>query len=657
MRSILTNWLRMPYREDAVFGLTFLLLLLVPLAFFPLFVESYETAKYPLFLLFSSIGFLTLFIKKEIFINKIAIIGLILLWIFYLLSTIFSLDIINSLVGLVGRYTNSLFFITAFLFFVVLIWNAVKGDENRRLTLLRVLVFDGIAIAILGLFQSFGYAYYGGTGEEIRTIIPSFTGNQNYSSMFLVAVIPAIIILFDKATNNWARYYYISSAILVTLSVITSGSRGAILGLVTTCVIFLGIALLKKFPIKYTLSTVFVLVLCVGLYLSFNPYLRSPIVKDGVTTSESTIEFRYIIWGETFNIISRYPFLGTGTGNFPAAIQFSQNPALVSNYTNDDVHNLILQIAVTIGLPAIFLFISLFLLSLARSWRNTSPSSPTSIWVISSMVGVLIAACFNPVSIAVWVVLGLLIAFGTSFHLKSLSLQLRLKILPITMGVIVLIASILFIFSETFYHLGLAKHQNKDFQGSVKLLKLSLLFNPTQLLAPKYLVYGNINNGEDPDRISKQINEMSTLHPLNGAVQKNAGDLYYLLYTKTGDANNLDKMDLMYKQAMGLYTLVPDLYVSVAYGYYKSNRFNDSINVLNRGLLYADDSQSFYICILKAKIYLLQGQKEEGLKTLKRANGFTTNNNKFIKNFIGQVEQSNDVANLPFPVHFPEIQL
>ncbi|MEK7161977.1 MAG: hypothetical protein AAB729_04805, partial [Patescibacteria group bacterium] len=137
----LINKFRLPFREDNVFSLLFLLVLSVPLAFTIYTRENFETVKYALWLMLLGAAIFLLGLKSGALEGKNNLKTfprlpalLLLAFIFFIsLSTIFSPDRINSIFGFYYLFANSLLFYG--------LWGATifvlmfKGGRQRLLVL------------------------------------------------------------------------------------------------------------------------------------------------------------------------------------------------------------------------------------------------------------------------------------------------------------------------------------------------------------------------------------------------------------------------------------------------------------------------------------------------------------------------------------------
>src|SRR5258708_2801834 len=107
--------LRLPFREDKLFGVVLLLILVVPWAFSIVNYEKFETLKISLWLVLLVVALLV-FLKHQTFkaysYNPGFLTILAIFLLLNILSTVFSIDKASSIFDFNLRFTNSLMFYT-----------------------------------------------------------------------------------------------------------------------------------------------------------------------------------------------------------------------------------------------------------------------------------------------------------------------------------------------------------------------------------------------------------------------------------------------------------------------------------------------------------------------------------------------------------------
>lgn len=649
-------WLHIPNREDNLFSLVFAIVLSVPITFVLFFPEGFETVKYPLFIFLVGLGGLILAFRKQLYFEKKILVLLGLFWLLNLLSAIFALDQINSFIGLYGRYTGSVFFVTGWVLFILLLLNAVKHEEPRRMTLLRVLVFNALIVAVYGLAQYFDFGYYAGLERPVRPIIPSTIGNQNFYAMFLATAVPAVILLWHYAQSKWASLYYFVTVVLIVWSLVMSGSRGGVLGLAVTSVIFMFLAIFRKYPKFLWRGMLGVLILAGVFYVAFFAGTRSDSSAGVSANAQYTTQTRYIIWSDSVKIVDEFPLLGTGSGNFFIAFEGLGNIALSGNERFDDAHNFALNIAVTNGIPALLTFLIILGITALFSWRETKFQRASALWVISALTGLVVAMSFNPVSISIWMVLALLVAFAFSYSTIKRDLNLSYKFVLLGPSVIIMIFALLFISSETLAVYGKRAYKEASFAKSERLLSVASKLNPYNTSAIVHLVGSKIRLGHPEETIENGISKILAQHPKSSGIYKTSADLNYMLYRNTQNPEHKNRVFEIYDQAIMLEPNFAVLYGSAAYAAYKLEEPELAMSYLNKQLSLPDNDLYPYSWILRGKLMQEAGKKEETIHAIEKAYS-QMKDQTVIKVFLEEARATDDITKLKFPVYLPDVEI
>ncbi|MCM8779666.1 MAG: O-antigen ligase family protein [Candidatus Omnitrophica bacterium] len=219
------------------------------------------------------------------------------------LSIIFSQ---NKLISLQDSYKYT----AAFLLFFV----TASLPKKDKLLLIRVLLFSGLIISILAVYQYFfgikhtlDYILKNSLStpfaldllESKRVFFPFVT--PNILGGYLAMILPLSFIYKDK-------YFFIA---LLLLAILLTKSLGALSSLLLAIIIYLH---LEKKIDKRKIIFLFLLSLAIGLIF----ILRSAGVKQHLGPFFSVSE-RISYWKDAWKIILQYPLSGVGIGNFSLA--------------------------------------------------------------------------------------------------------------------------------------------------------------------------------------------------------------------------------------------------------------------------------------------------------------------------------------------------
>jgi O-antigen ligase len=230
------------------------------------------------------------------------------------------------------------------------------------------------------------YAYY---GEQISLRMFSLFPDSHSFPQFILLGLPVIFALalkkFEGINLNLKKLYRTRTGLiivwvpLVFLAAILTGTRGiwaASLGVAGFGFILMGIFKRigiqenRKIIFKYMLSylVLFFLLFSIALPLTASPQFQLYKMDSGLLTKRvgSIINFgetsnkeRIRIWKLSLESIKKHPLLGVGLGNFPVVL----NQDLSLAKAGSSAHNIYLQIAAEMGIPAlIFVFWFLWLL-------------------------------------------------------------------------------------------------------------------------------------------------------------------------------------------------------------------------------------------------------------------------------------------------------
>jgi len=316
--------------------------------------------------------------KSDIILEKLKskpvkmILGILaLLFVLSLLSTVFSPEKSFSFWGSpyrAGGFLNFAFYIIfAVLTFLILkpkdwklIWNVSIG------TALAVSIFS--LLQIFGVFKEFLVSY----GARMPGTLGSTIFLALYLSFFVFLSLSFIIIEKNKIKKN----FYIIFLLLIAYVIFLSVTRAVFLGLLIG-----GLYFILFYPKKLAFLKIATLVLltlgALGIYYINTPSEKissSPFITKNYTLTtliyklKTNLIFedpRFSYWIIAINSLKEKPLLGYGPENFSIGFDKYFDPSLPNlNYMTmgqvDRAHNFIFDTAVTMGIPALLTFLSLF---------------------------------------------------------------------------------------------------------------------------------------------------------------------------------------------------------------------------------------------------------------------------------------------------------
>jgi O-antigen ligase/predicted negative regulator of RcsB-dependent stress response len=645
---------RFPYNDDPLFSTIFFTVLAVPLAFFVYLTESFESVKLPLLVFCAGIVLLTLARSKRLMFRWqwplfFCLAGF-FLW--SVVSTLFSLDILNSVLGLEGRYTSSILFYGVWALFLFLMWSSLTRE--KFLFLAKTLIVTTVLVALLGIAQNFGFGYYEGLQPLLRAVTPSFLGNPNFSAMYSVVGLPLIVALWGVVKRFKEKAYYAICGFLVIWAVILFSSRGALLALYGELAVFVVLILLFKLSrtILYYLGAA--LLIATLLLVPFFLTSRPDTAHNLLNLSEQTANTRVLLWNEARRVIAERPLTGTGPGNFFLGFRQTDNLAVANSEKFDDAHNLFLQIAATAGLPQLLFFLGLLGLAiwygLAELRRQGSLITAAT---LAGLAGFIIAGSFNPVVIACWLQLAVLIA-GLTYGQGTLREIGRGTALNITLkvsGIILILGAALFLAGKVLSYKGVAAYRNKEYQTAYPHLNVAHKLNPTDTTTTAYLIMTAINLHKPAEKTAPKITSIIALHPNSSGIYETAAILHYTLFRETGVTayrdeayGNLDReLELLPNSAFAYY--------QAAYIDFKMGDFDRALDNVHKSV--ALKSDQFYSWALLGELYLERGATEQAFLSFKEAQTIRPEE-QWIRNLLNQIKSRPGDKNIKSQIFFPE---
>lgn len=335
------------------------------------------------------------------------------------LSTIFSIYVKASIIGTWGRFEGILMIAV-----YVLLYYSAKNFFKYYSAYFKILFFVATIIAIYSVCQYYDFMpihkffdiYY-------LDYYPSGTmGNPNFLGSFITIFLPITMAIY-LITNK--KFFMVSSLILFA-SLICTLTRSAWLAFGIYSLIgavFVFKSKKKEYFIRTGILLLCFIIIFVGINLidtnnrlakrsSDSIKEATEIVTEGI--NEDMGSSRIFIWRLCLENVFKYPLFGCGVDCVNHVIRKEQPLELLRymetyNAYIDKAHNEYLQIAVTMGIPALVCYLTFIALILKDKIKNIFKSKISFIFVIS-IIGYLVQAFFNISVIQVaplfWILLG-----------------------------------------------------------------------------------------------------------------------------------------------------------------------------------------------------------------------------------------------------------
>lgn len=652
--SLLSRIPRIPYRNDRLFGVLFMLFLILPLIFVPGMGEAFETPKMFFYLVMMGVITMLLARRNQAFLKlpKVLLVfgGLFALTI--ILSTVFSWDVRNSLLGLVGRPSNSAIFLLAWLVLAYALF--VNFSREKFLTLLKVVTFTGLLVGVYSILQHSGVGFYVGLNSDVRQFIPGFLGNPNFNSMYLAMIIPVSLYQLMSSNKFHGKAIYLAITLVTIWATAQTASRAAVLGLIAALVIQLGIAVYQKRSLVKVSWIIGAVVVSVMLsYLALNAY-RPDNINQSLQFTDTTQNSRLVVWGITADMILEKPLLGTGLSNYFMDFSRYAWPTFSFGERFDDPHNIALILAANGGIPMLLTFLGL-MFSVFYIARKQILDNPLATALAAGAIAWWIAGLFGPVVIACWVLLALHLAGLVALSVERIEWPKSGYWLPLGLvfGVILIVLGTITLTSNVFAEVAESYYGKQDYQKSYTWGKIALMDGWANTDANDYIVRSMIEMGRPSEETERVLLANMARKPNSSKTYAEAATIYYKLWHQSKDPAYLTKMNQAMDEAIRYEPNFAGLYAKLAYLSFKAGDIDRAMWYQKLSL--TSHSDEFYGWVLLSKLYYEKGQREQFLNSYERA--FKNSSDTFlIKSTLEDFRNAADFKSIPFPVYFPEPQ-
>ncbi|HBF76789.1 MAG TPA: hypothetical protein DEF85_06970 [Clostridiaceae bacterium] len=318
------------------------------------------------------------------------------------LSTIFSVNISQSIWGRKSRYDGLITYICYILLFTISSDLYTLKEKH-----LKYMVFTGVLICLYSIFQYLGLDII--PPDEIRkdwhiySYVFSTLGNPDFLGSYITLILPISIFLFLHLNEK----KYLFSSLILFIALLCSKTRSAWIGCTLSFILLVILSIKNKVGVKslIILTSVFILAsIIINFYSNNEVLLRfKTIFIDFISVCKNSPykqtagSSRIFIWGKAIKLIPSKPILGYGpdTFNIPFMSNYgSEVKETLGNLIIDKAHNEYLQIAVTTGIPSLIVYLLLIVTSIINGFKAINKNI-LIIPFICSIIGYIIQAFFN----------------------------------------------------------------------------------------------------------------------------------------------------------------------------------------------------------------------------------------------------------------------
>ena len=415
-------------------------ILLFPLLIYPWGIERYYTyIKFAYLEIFVVLTWLSIIIRRKSWdidlkkpyfsIELIIILFLSLIGI----SALFSVNQYASIYGRIGRNEGLLAFLC---YGSVLLFSYRLITIEKMKKIIPGMAIVSITVSVYGILQHYFLDFLPRTPmyyNEVRSY--AFFDNPNFFGSYLVLVFMLTISGYLTAKSKSRSCLYLTIISLAFIALIFSGTRSGWVG------VFCGMMFVSFFVIrkrKYLwkkwatlLVMLSLLVVMINIAEKGSLYDRIgtlfsdsyKIVTDKSTGAEGS--HRLFIWKKSLPLVPEYFWVGSGPDTFDYVFPNDQEKKNVfGDMIVDKAHNEYLQMAITLGVPALLTYLYLLLVILRNAFKAVKKvqvdKEKVSLYgLISTIFAYLVQAFFNistvPVAPLFWSILGITMAVSTLY--------------------------------------------------------------------------------------------------------------------------------------------------------------------------------------------------------------------------------------------------
>lgn len=345
-------------------------------------------------------------------------------------STAFSEYNYTSVYGSIDRREG---LITFFSYCSIFLFSYKLMDIKKFDKVLPGIAFVSILVSIYGILQHYSLDFLP-RNSAMRNYTGTYTffDNPNFFGSYLVLIMLVSMTIYLTATDKKFTALYFFALCLGFIALIFSNTRSAYLGVFFGFVFLTMFVVLKRKYLWKKWAALFIacslLLIAINITENGQYYNRiNSVVTDtySVVSKQSTGHegsSRYFIWKKSLPLIPEYFWVGSGPDTFEFI--FSSTPEENQEFLGspntkvDKAHNEFLQMAITLGTPALLIYLLFLFVVLKKAFqavRQEQGNNKIILYgLIATILGYLVQAFFNistvPVAPIFWSLLGITMA-------------------------------------------------------------------------------------------------------------------------------------------------------------------------------------------------------------------------------------------------------
>ncbi len=348
------------------------------------------------------------------------------------LSTFLSVDVSHSLNGEYLRYEG----LATLLSYGTLLFFTIHFAWKYIIKQIHLLAISALLVSVYGILQHFHLDFIVRPIEKAGwTRSYAFFDNPNFFGSYLVLMFFLVLSLFFNAKSKLSSLSYILIVGTIFAAALYTQTRSAWLAIFLCFILYCAFLVVKRKEMLkkgvVLLTTLIMIIITIQLTENANYISRADsIIKDATemfTENDGNAgSGRWFIWKNALPLVNEYFWIGSGPDTF--GLVFPHDEKEIEKHFNrsnlyfDKAHNEYLQIAITMGVPALLVYLALLGLivysSVKALFRFRGKQQLIMLGLLLAIVGYMIQAFFNISVISVapyfWIFLGLAYRYSLS---------------------------------------------------------------------------------------------------------------------------------------------------------------------------------------------------------------------------------------------------
>lgn len=354
---------------------------------------------------------------------------------FNLIDLFIILLLINSVISTFSSYffkesvIGLLKYVIFFLFYFQIKILLLNSSKNNLINLYCVTILIGLIISLIGIHQYIIHVEPLATWEDpslekTHTRVYSTLGNPNLLAGYLLPILPiSLMFFFYKTINPVIRVMFIVSSLAIILCLIFTGSRGGYLGLLAQ--ITLAIVILISYLTNKKKLSVFLLILAsltffVIFYLVLTflfPEFLERLITIFTLREYSSNSYRLNVYSSCLRMLNDNFLIGIGPGN--TTFRLSYGLYMLSGFDALSSYNILLELAIELGLIGSLILLLIFLISFIRlHYLFWNSHSLLGFGIFLSLIGIFVQGMVDTVFFRAQVLIPFFFLIATTDRLE-----------------------------------------------------------------------------------------------------------------------------------------------------------------------------------------------------------------------------------------------